>query len=78
MSMRSKHIQRYQQVCENYPAMARAAGVLAPPPADIIGRDIGELRRGLRNPEKANVVLLAEPGTGKTAYVVTHFKPHEQ
>lgn len=69
MSMRSKHIQRYQQVCENYPAMARAAGVLAPPPADIIGRDIGELRRGLRNPEKANVVLLAEPGTGKTAYV---------
>lgn len=67
--IKSKHIQTYQQVCENYPAMARAASVLAPPPADIIGRDIGELRRGLRNPEKANVVLLAEPGTGKTAYV---------
>lgn len=67
--MRSRHIDTYLQVCENYPAMERAAGVLPPPPADIIGRDIGELRRGLRNPEKANVVLLAEPGTGKTAYV---------
>lgn len=47
----------------------RGAKVLAEPPADIIGRDISELRRGLRNPEKANIVLLAEPGTGKTAYV---------
>jgi ATP-dependent Clp protease ATP-binding subunit ClpC len=42
---------------------------MPPPPADILGRDLNELRRGLRNPEKANVALLAEPGTGKTAYV---------
>ena len=65
----SKHIKTYEQVKENYPALAKAAAVMPAPPADIIGRDIGELRRGLRNPEKANVVLLAEPGTGKTAYV---------
>lgn len=67
--MTSKHIQTYLQVRKDYPSLARAADVLAQPPADIIGRDIGELRRGLRNPEKANIVLLAEPGTGKTAYV---------
>ena len=65
----SKHIKTYEQVKANYPALAKAAAVMPAPPADIIGRDIGELRRGLRNPEKANVVLLAEPGTGKTAYV---------
>lgn len=65
----SKHIQTYAQVKTQYPTLAKAAAVMPAPPADIIGRDIGELRRGLRNPEKANVVLLAEPGTGKTAYV---------
>ena len=66
---RSKHIERFHQVKDQYPALSRGAKVLAEPPADIIGRDISELRRGLRNPEKANIVLLAEPGTGKTAYV---------
>lgn len=65
----SKHIKTYERVKANYPTLAKAATVMPAPPADIIGRDIGELRRGLRNPEKANVVLLAEPGTGKTAYV---------
>lgn len=65
----SKHIQTYAQVKTQYPTLAKATAVMPTPPADIIGRDIGELRRGLRNPEKANVVLLAEPGTGKTAYV---------
>lgn len=65
----SRHIERYHAVKDQYPTLAKAAAVMPAPPADIIGRDIGELRRGLRNPEKANVVLLAEPGTGKTAYV---------
>ena len=69
MKYRSKHIEQFYQVREKYPMLNRGAKVLAEPPADIIGRDISELRRGLRNPEKANIVLLAEPGTGKTAYV---------
>ena len=69
MKYRSKHIERFYQIREKYPMLNRGAKVLAEPPADIIGRDISELRRGLRNPEKANIVLLAEPGTGKTAYV---------
>ena len=67
--MKQKHIHTYKEHCCEYPALSKAARVLDPPPADIIGRDISELRRGLRNPEKANIVLLAEPGTGKTAYV---------
>lgn len=66
---KTKHTVTYQNVRGQYPSLSKAADVLAPPPASIIGRDISELRRGLRNPEKANIVLLAEPGTGKTAYV---------
>lgn len=69
MKHRSKHIERFHQVKEDYPTLNRGTKVLDEPPADIIGRDISELRRGLRNPEKANIVLLADPGTGKTAYV---------
>lgn len=67
--MNSNHMETYTKVRGQYPALDRAADILAPPPASIIGRDINELRRGLRNPEKANIALLAEPGTGKTAYV---------
>jgi hypothetical protein len=59
----------YKEIRHNYPALSKAAEIMPPPPADILGRDLNELRRGLRNPEKANVALLAEPGTGKTAYV---------
>lgn len=65
----SKHITTYHNVRQKYPALSKAAEIMPPPPADILGRDLSELRRGLRNPEKANVALLAEPGTGKTAYV---------
>lgn len=68
-TMTSKHIKAYKENRENYPALSKAAEIMPPPPADILGRDLNELRRGLRNPEKANVALLAEPGTGKTAYV---------
>lgn len=69
MNTTSKHIKIYADERAKYPALSKAAEVMAPPPADILGRDLNELRRGLRNPEKANVALLAEPGTGKTAYV---------
>lgn len=65
----SKHIKAYNEYRKNYPALSKAAEIMPPPPATILGRDLNELRRGLRNPEKANVALLAEPGTGKTAYV---------
>lgn len=65
----SKHIVTYKKTKDQYPALAKAANIMPPPPAAILGRDLNELRRGLRNPEKANVALLAEPGTGKTAYV---------
>lgn len=64
-----KHINTYKEMRSKYPELSRAAEIMPKPPAAIIGRDINELRRGLRNPEKANVALLAEPGTGKTAYV---------
>lgn len=69
MNATSKHIRTYKEMRHNYPALSKAAEIMPPPPADILGRDLNELRRGLRNPEKANVALLAEPGTGKTAYV---------
>lgn len=69
MNITSKHIRTYKENRANYPMLSRAAEIMPPPPADILGRDLNELRRGLRNPEKANVALLAEPGTGKTAYV---------
>lgn len=69
MQTKSTHILTYEQKKGQYSNLSRAAAVLAAPPAEIIGRDLGELCRALRNPEKANVVLLAEPGSGKTAYV---------
>ena len=69
MNTTSKHIRMYKEIRHNYPTLSKAAEIMPPPPADILGRDLNELRRGLRNPEKANVALLAEPGTGKTAYV---------
>lgn len=65
----SKHIKKYEEIRNNYPALSRAAEIMPPPSAPVLGRDLNELRRGLRNPEKANVALLAEPGTGKTTYV---------
>jgi len=69
MNRTSKHIRQYEKSRDEYPSLSRASEIMPPPPADILGRDLNELRRGLRNPEKANVALLAEPGTGKTAYV---------
>lgn len=64
-----KNIDQFNRSTERYPMLHVAATPLAKPSAPITGRDMDELRRGLRNPEKANVILLGDPGSGKTAYV---------
>lgn len=63
------HIQAYQKDRKDYPMLDRAAEPLRQPDTPILGRDVSELRRGLHNPEKANVILLGDPGSGKTAYI---------
>ena len=65
------NIQCYEDHRKDYPALDRAAKPLAAPSAPILGREkeLEDLRLGLRNPEKANVILLGEPGSGKTALV---------
>lgn len=66
MITETKHTRRYYEVApEQYENLWQAGEVLSAPPADIVGRDAGEIRKGLRNPEKANIALLGEPGTGK-------------
>lgn len=66
-----KNRKEYSEIvhCENtnYPIMKQVTSLLLEPEGEIEGRDLTEIRQGLRNPEKANVVLLGEPGTGKTA-----------
>lgn len=64
-----EQIATYEREKDRYPAMKQAATPLARPSAPILGRDSSELRLGLRNPEKANVIMLGEPGSGKTAYI---------
>lgn len=65
------HITTYERERKNYPALDRAANPLPQPVAPVLGRDheLKDLRLGLRNPEKANVILLGDPGSGKTALV---------
>lgn len=65
------HIKTYERERKNYPALDRAANPLPQPVAPVLGRDheLKDLRLGLRNPEKANVILLGDPGSGKTALV---------
>lgn len=65
------HIQIYQRERHNYPALDRSANPLSMPEAPVLGREreLKDLRLGLRNPEKANVILLGDPGSGKTALV---------
>ena len=66
-----QNIKSYNEQKDNYPALTRAAVPLLPPSAPVLGREheLKELRFGLRNPEKANVILLGEPGSGKSAIV---------
>lgn len=67
----NSHIQTYQAHRQEYPALDRAANPLVQPAARVLGRDqeLADLRLALRNPEKANVILLGDPGSGKTALV---------
>ena len=61
----------YEKHRNEYPSLDRAATPLAKPSAPILGRDseLEDLRLALRNPEKANLSLLGEPGSGKSALV---------
>ena len=65
------NIAKYERHRKEYPALDRAATPLSKPSAPILGRDseLDELRLAIRNPEKANVSLLGEPGSGKSALV---------
>ena len=62
-----QNIRTYHEHVHEYPTLQRAATPLARPSAPILGREMGEIRKKLHNPEKANIALLGEPGTGKTA-----------
>ncbi len=61
----------YEKHRNEYPSLDRAATPLSKPSAPILGRDseLEDLRLALRNPEKANLSLLGEPGSGKSALV---------
>lgn len=54
---------------KEYPVLSKVCTPLEKPNAEIIGRDMRELKEGLHNAEKPNIMLLGEPGSGKTAFV---------
>lgn len=66
-----RNIEIFETSREHYSALDRAATPLMKPSAPVLGREkeLGDLRLALRNPEKANVIMLGEPGSGKSAIV---------
>ena len=64
-----QQIDHFHEVKNQYPHLAKAGTPIEFPAAPIMGRDTTELREALRNPEKANVILLGDPGSGKTAFM---------
>ena len=64
-----KQIETFERIKSQYPHLAKAGSPIEVPAAPILGRDTTELRLALRNPEKANVILLGDPGSGKTAFM---------
>jgi len=56
---------------QQYPTLGRFSSVLRAPDRDILGRgkEIVQVMAALSRPVLSNVILLAEPGTGKTALV---------
>lgn len=64
-----ENIRKFESQAEQYPTLARVAKPIARPSIPIVGRDMQELRSVLRTPEKANVILLGDPGSGKTAFI---------
>ena len=64
-----QQIATFERVKHDYPHLAKAGSPIEFPAAPILGRDTTELRLALRDPEKANVILLGDPGSGKTAFM---------
>ena len=64
-----RQIAQFENVIENYPRLKVVAKPMPKPNSPILGRDMTEIRLGLRNPEKANIALIGDPGVGKTALV---------
>ena len=64
-----QQIATFERVKHEYPHLAKAGSPIEFPAAPILGRDTTELRLALRDPEKANVILLGDPGSGKTAFM---------
>lgn len=62
-------IEKFNNVKHQYPHLEKAGTPIEFPAAPIMGRDTTELRLALRDPEKANVILLGDPGSGKTAFM---------
>ena len=64
-----QQIEQFDSIKHEYPHLAKAGTPIEYPSAPIMGRDTSELREALRTPEKANVILLGDPGSGKTAFM---------
>lgn len=64
-----QQIEQFESIKHEYPHLAKAGTPIEYPSAPIMGRDTSELREALRTPEKANVILLGDPGSGKTAFM---------
>lgn len=67
----TRNIALFERERKHYSALDRASTPVMKPSAPILGREkeLSELRLALRNPEKANVIMLGEPGSGKSAIV---------
>ena len=65
----NSNIECFEKHKDNYKVLSNVCEVLKRPTAEIIGRKMTNLREGLQNPEKPNVILLGEPGAGKTAFI---------
>lgn len=64
-----RQIDQFHRVKHQYPHLEKTGSPIEYPAAPIMGRDTTELRLALRDPEKANVILLGDPGSGKTAFM---------
>lgn len=65
----NRHIDKFNEVSKNYEQMHKVCTPVRLNETTIVGRDIRELSSSLKNVMKPNVVLLGEPGVGKSAYV---------
>lgn len=63
-----KQIENFERVKNQYSIIDLACQVIKKPAGDIIGRNMSDIKDGLKDPEKPNIILLAEAGMGKTAF----------